>query len=73
MINKFIINLEGLKKTIENENCKKLEEIIKTAQNLDSLSAGKMGMGTTDVGDMVKDFILANGEWKNLSAKSNSK
>ena len=33
-----------------------------TAQNLDSLSAGKMGMGTSDVGDMVKDFILTNGE-----------
>jgi hypothetical protein len=32
-----------------------------------------MGMGTSDVGDMVKDFILTNGEWKNLSAKSNFK
>ena len=28
MINKFITNLEDLKKAIENENSKKLEEII---------------------------------------------
>ena len=38
------------------------KSIIKTAQNLDSLSAGKMGMSTSDVGDMVKEFILTNGE-----------
>ncbi len=41
MINKFIINLEGIKKTIKNENCKKLEEIIKTAQNTIKLDFGK--------------------------------
>ena len=38
------------------------KSIIKTAQNLDSLSAGKMGMSTSEVGDMVKEFILTNGE-----------
>ena len=47
----------------EKEYASDIEDsIIKTAQNLDSLSAGKMGMGTSEVGDMVKDFILTNGE-----------
>jgi hypothetical protein len=32
-----------------------------------------MGMSTSEVGDMVKEFILNNGEWKNLSPKFNTK
>ena len=31
--------------------------IIETAQNLDSLSAGKMGLSTSEVGDAVLDSI----------------
>ena len=31
--------------------------IIATAQNLDSLSAGKMGLSTSEVGDAVLDSI----------------
>ena len=47
----------------EKEYANEIEKsIIKTAQNLDSLSAGKMGMSTSEVGDMVKEFILTNGE-----------
>ena len=58
----------------EKEYANEIEKsIIKTAQNLDSLSAGKMGMSTSEVGDMVKEFILTNGEWKNLSPKFNTK
>ena len=47
----------------EEEYAKELENaIIKTAQKLDSLSAGKMGMSTSEVGDMVKDLALTNGK-----------
>ena len=34
--------------------------IISTAQTLDSLSAGKMGMSTSEVGDTVLNSILNN-------------
>ena len=34
--------------------------IISTAQKLDSLSAGKMGMSTSEVGDTVLNSILNN-------------
>ena len=47
----------------EEKYANKIENaVIKTAQQLDSLSAGKMGMGTSEVGDMVKDFILNDEE-----------
>ena len=47
----------------EDKYANKIENaVIKTAQQLDSLSAGKMGMGTSEVGDMVKDFILNDEE-----------
>ena len=47
----------------EEKYANKIESaVIKTAQKLDSLSAGKMGMGTSEVGDMVKDFILNDEE-----------
>ena len=41
MINKFITNLEDLKKAIENENSKKLDEIIKAVQNASKPDFGK--------------------------------
>ena len=37
--------------------------IISTAQKLDSLSAGKMGMSTSEVGDTVLNSILNNWSW----------
>ena len=47
----------------EDKYANKIENaVIKTAQQLDSLSAGKMGMGTSEFGDMVKDFILNDEE-----------
>ena len=36
--------------------------IIKTAISLESLSAGKMGMGTSEVGDMVLNYLLNKNE-----------
>jgi len=33
------------------------EAIIKTCPQLESLSAGKMGYTTSEVGDMVADFV----------------
>ena len=36
--------------------------IIKTAIGLESLSAGKMGMGTSEVGDMVLNYLLNKNE-----------
>jgi 3-isopropylmalate dehydrogenase len=36
--------------------------IIKTAISLESLSAGKMGMSTSEVGDMVLNSLLNENE-----------
>ena len=44
---------ESYAKDIENA-------IIQTAQNLKSLSAGKMGMSTSEVGDSVLNYLLSN-------------
>ena len=45
----------------EEQYAKDIENgIIKTAQKLESLSAGKMGMSTSDVGDAVLSTILDN-------------
>ena len=45
----------------EKQYAKDIENgIIKTAQKLESLSAGKMGMSTSDVGDAVLSTILDN-------------
>jgi len=44
---------ESYAKDIENA-------IIQTAQNLKSLSAGKMGMSTSEVGDSVLDYLLSS-------------
>ena len=45
----------------EEQYAKDIENgIIQTAQKLESLSAGKMGMSTSDVGDAVLSTILDN-------------
>ena len=45
----------------ETEYGKDIENaIIATAQNLDSLSAGKMGLSTSEVGDAVLESIQSN-------------
>lgn len=44
----------------EEEAADKLEKAVAdTIMKMDSMSAGKMGMGTTDVGDAVANYILA--------------
>jgi len=51
MINKFIANLEGLKKAIENEDGKKLEEIFTKTKKIrkDIIEAGQ-DVGEPDFG-----------------------
>ena len=53
-----------LKELGEDKYAKDIEEgIIQTAQKLESLSAGKMGMSTSDVGDeVVKSLLDKNNE-----------
>jgi 3-isopropylmalate dehydrogenase len=46
---------EQYSKDIENA-------IIKTAISLESLSAGKMGMSTSEVGDLVLNSLLSKNE-----------